>query len=661
MKFFRQIFPLLLFLVLPGYRSFAQSKTIDSLRNILKTEPNDTGRVINLNLLAACLAENKPDSTITLALQADTLAQKLGWKKGLARASFNIGVGYCNLNDYPKALDYYQKALKLNEELNNKRGQATDYGSIGIIYANTGEADNALGFYLKALKMDEDIGNKKDQANFLGDIGNVYDVHGNYSKALEYDLKALKMDEDLGYKEGQANNLGNLGNLYGQQYNWTKAMEYYKKSLQLFEAVGNKHGEAFDLGNLGLCYRQVGKVQEAEKYLKVAITTDSAIGEKFFLNQYEERLSELYEATGRYKLALFWYKKGIATHDSLFNIDKDKALMRKEMVFRFQQQEDSAKAVQVRIDAVHSEEVKRQNTIIYAVSAGLILVLLLALSILRSLQQNRKKTQIIAAQKADVEKKNILIEEKNKDILDSITYAKRLQDAILPPLSLIKKYFPESFLIYKPKDIVAGDFYWMERAGDNILVAAADCTGHGVPGALVSVVCSNALNRTVKEFHITEPGKILDKVRELVLETFEKSEGNIQDGMDISLCCINTDTKEAQWSGAYNSLWYFRNGEVTEVPADKQPIGKTDKPEPFNTHNLNLQKGDTLYLFTDGYADQFGGPKGKKFKYKQMQELLLANAGKSMDEQKKILEDALNEWKGSLEQVDDVLVIGIRV
>ncbi|NNM93828.1 MAG: tetratricopeptide repeat protein [Bacteroidia bacterium] len=602
MKFFRQIFPLLLFLVLPGYRSFAQSKTIDSLRNILKTEPNDTGRVINLNLLAACLAENKPDSTITLALQADTLAQKLGWKKGLARASFNIGVGYCNLNDYPKALDYYQKALKLNEELNNKRGQATDYGSIGIIYANTGEADNALGFYLKALKMDEDIGNKKDQANFLGDIGNVYDVHGNYSKALEYDLKALKMDEDLGYKEGQANNLGNLGNLYGQQYNWTKAMEYYKKSLQLFEAVGNKHGEAFDLGNLGLCYRQVGKVQEAEKYLKVAITTDSAIGEKFFLNQYEERLSELYEATGRYKLALFWYKKGIATHDSLFNIDKDKALMRKEMVFRFQQQEDSAKAVQVRIDAVHSEEVKRQNTIIYAVSAGLILVLLLALSILRSLQQNRKKTQIIAAQKADVEKKNILIEEKNKDILDSITYAKRLQDAILPPLSLIKKYFPESFLIYKPKDIVAGDFYWMERAGDNILVAAADCTGHGVPGALVSVVCSNALNRTVKEFHITEPGKILDKVRELVLETFEKSEGNIQDGMDISLCCINTDTKEAQWSGAYNSLWYFRNGEVTEVPADKQPIGKTDKPEPFNTHNLNLQKGDTLYLFTDCYA-----------------------------------------------------------
>jgi len=253
------------------------------------------------------------------------------------------------------------------------------------------------------------------------------------------------------------------------------------------------------------------------------------------------------------------------------------------------------------------------------------------------------------------------IEEKNKDILDSITYAKRLQDAILPPLSIIKQYLPDFFLLFKPKDIVAGDFYWMERAGNNILVAAADCTGHGVPGALVSVVCSNALNRTVKEFNIIEPGKILDKVRELVLETFEKSESNVQDGMDISLCCINTKTNEVQWSGAYNSLWYINNGKIHEVAADKQPIGKCDKPVPFNTHNLNLQKGDTLYLFTDGYADQFGGPNGKKFKYKQMEELLLTNAAKSMDEQKNALDRALEVWKGDLEQVDDILVLGIKV
>ena len=276
-------------------------------------------------------------------------------------------------------------------------------------------------------------------------------------------------------------------------------------------------------------------------------------------------------------------------------------------------------------------------------------------------KQVKEKTSEIQAQKDKLEENKNELEEKNKAILGSITYAKRLQDAILPPMSLIKKYLPESFVLYKPKDIVAGDFYWMERAGDNILITAADCTGHGVPGALVSVVCSNALNRTVKEFHITEPGKILDKVRELVLETFERSESSVQDGMDISLCCINTQTREIQWSGAYNPLWYIQNGEIHEVEADKQPIGKYDKATPFNTYTLKLQKGDTLYLFTDGYADQFGGVRNKKFKYKQLQEMLLATSGLTMEEQKMKLEESLDKWKGDFEQIDDILVIGIRV
>ena len=231
----------------------------------------------------------------------------------------------------------------------------------------------------------------------------------------------------------------------------------------------------------------------------------------------------------------------------------------------------------------------------------------------------------------------------------------------MPPLGLIKKLLPESFVLYVPKDIVAGDFYWMERSGDNVFIAAADCTGHGVPGALVSVICSNALNRAVKEFHITEPGKVLDKVTELVLETFEKSENKVQDGMDISLCCINSKMGEVKWSGAYNPLWYIQNGEIHEVEADKQPIGKYDNPHPFKTHHLKLHKGDVLYLFTDGYADQFGGPKGKKFKYRQLQEILLANTSRTMEEQNIILEGHLDDWKGSLEQVDDILVMGIRV
>ncbi|MBA2611719.1 MAG: SpoIIE family protein phosphatase [Bacteroidetes bacterium] len=276
------------------------------------------------------------------------------------------------------------------------------------------------------------------------------------------------------------------------------------------------------------------------------------------------------------------------------------------------------------------------------------------------------------------------LEEKNKEILDSINYAKRLQDAILPSEKLWLSYLPNSFVFYKPKDIVAGDFYWIEKVSqkslvdsqqpeDIILFAAADCTGHGVPGALVSVVCSNALNRTVKEFNITEPGKILDKVRELVIETFEKSENEVKDGMDISLCALNIKTLQLKWAGANNPLWYLQSpleevGEqrpgdsvMSEIKADKQPIGKYADEKPFTTHTIQLKKGDIIYVFTDGYADQFGGPKGKKFKYKQLLELLVSSKNKQLSDQKNILGSTFKNWRAALDQVDDVCIIGVRL
>lgn len=276
---------------------------------------------------------------------------------------------------------------------------------------------------------------------------------------------------------------------------------------------------------------------------------------------------------------------------------------------------------------------------------------------------------IINERTAEIVKQKEEIELKNKDITDSINYAKRIQSAILPPEKIVKKFLPESFIFFKPKDIVAGDFYFFETIGDKIIIAAADCTGHGVPGAMVSVVCSNALSRAVKEFGITEPGKILDKTTQLVLETFERSESEVKDGMDISLVQIEINSKSIKWAGANNPLWVIKktgdqisgNFELKEISADKQPIGRHDNPKLFTTHTMEIIKGDTIFLFTDGYADQFGGPKGKKFKYKQFQELLIRNIKLPINEQQLILEKTINDWKLGLEQVDDILVMGIRV
>lgn len=263
----------------------------------------------------------------------------------------------------------------------------------------------------------------------------------------------------------------------------------------------------------------------------------------------------------------------------------------------------------------------------------------------------------------ELEEKNRVISQKNSEVHDSITYAKRLQDAIMPPEEEIYNSVPDSFILYKPKDIVAGDFYFADKQGDYFFVAAADCTGHGVPGAMVSVVCSNALNRAVNELKLIQPGEILDKVREMVVETFQKSHHDVKDGMDISLCVINKKTYEIAWAGANNPLWYINENEneLKEVTATKQPVGKSETYKTFTTHVFNLAKGAMLYLFTDGYADQFGGPKGKKFKYKQLADLILANRKLPMREQCSLLERTFTSWKGNIEQVDDVCIIGLKL
>ncbi|MES2763641.1 MAG: SpoIIE family protein phosphatase [Bacteroidota bacterium] len=270
-----------------------------------------------------------------------------------------------------------------------------------------------------------------------------------------------------------------------------------------------------------------------------------------------------------------------------------------------------------------------------------------------------------------ITKQKHIINEKNKDIIDSIQYAKKLQDALLPPVDLINQSFPHNFIYYKPKDIVAGDFYWFEKYNDLVFVAAADCTGHGVPGAMVSVVCSGALTRTIKELNILQPDQILNKTRELVLETFAKNNTNVKDGMDISLLCIDHKNQKVSWSGANNPLWYTspfegggqRPGDIVliEIKADKQPIGQTDYPKPFTLHTIDYKKDTIFYLFTDGLADQFGGPKGKKYKYKQFSELLKGNSILDLTKQQEILNKSFEDWKGSLEQVDDVCVMGIKL
>ena len=255
------------------------------------------------------------------------------------------------------------------------------------------------------------------------------------------------------------------------------------------------------------------------------------------------------------------------------------------------------------------------------------------------------------------------LREKNKEITDCISYGKRIQNAILPNKGLVNKYFPDSFVLYKPKDIVAGDFYWMEQVGDHILFAVADCTGHGVPGAMVSVVCNGSLNRAIREFKLTAPGAILDKTTDLVIEAFSQSDDMVRDGMDISLCSWNLQTGDFWFAGANNPIYLVKGKEkkIETFSADKQPIGQFDKRKPFTNVKVDFEKNDTLYLFTDGMVDQFGGPKGKKFKHKKFKELLLSINHRTSKEKKSDIDTVFEKWRGEMEQVDDVCIVGINM
>ncbi|MFT7615029.1 MAG: serine phosphatase RsbU (regulator of sigma subunit) [Parvicellaceae bacterium] len=310
---------------------------------------------------------------------------------------------------------------------------------------------------------------------------------------------------------------------------------------------------------------------------------------------------------------------------------------------------------------VKEQQIETQQWLIWFGIIVLFGILGIVFLIYRNYRNKKKANAQLESKNKIIEEQKAIVEERNREVMDSINYAKRIQEAILPKASLVDKLLPEHFILYKPKDIVAGDFYWLEEVGKTVIFAAADCTGHGVPGAMVSVVCNNAMNRAVREFKLTVPGEILDKTRELVIEQFAEGNEDVKDGMDIALCSL--EGNKLKYAGANNSLWVIRKGseEVEEIKATKQPIGKVDVVAPFETHEIELNKDDSIYLFTDGYVDQFGGEKGKKFKSKTFKQLLISIQDGDLESQKSVIDESFEAWRGDLEQVDDVCVIGVRM
>lgn len=647
--------------------------------------PEDAEKLEVLVDLSKTLKRQDSETALNLGEQAVVLAGKLNDSTMLAMAHMNIAGAQNVMANFEMAMTSTLKAIEILEGMDSLTLQAKCFRQLGNIYIQLDNQDKALEYFNKSTELYKEDGNLAGVASNLGNIGNLYMSSGDIDHALENFFMALKQFQDLGNEPGVALCYGVIGNAYRKQEDYDQSLKYYMKALEYFEAKGDIYNQSISILNIGVNYKRIGDYNKAEEYFQRSLELSKELGAKVSIRKAYINLAAVHYAKEEYKQAYDYYEQYSIVKDSIFT--EESAKLQAEMAEKYESAEKEKELVKAQAEKDKADQLNIFFTVAFVLFIGLVIL------ILRNLRQKKKANALLEAQKSEIEEKNENltsanqeitmqkqeIEEKNKDILDSITYAKRLQDAILPPAKLTREYLRQSFIVYKPKDIVSGDFYWTESEDGLVLFSAVDCTGHGVPGAMVSVVGHNGLTRTVREFGLREPAKILDKLNFLVEETFgrDTDASAIRDGMDLALCSLDWDTRKLQYAGANNPLYIIRkegttiNGaepnltyegyDLFEFKADKQPIGAYDGRKPFTNHEFDMQPGDTIYIFSDGYADQFGGDKGKKFKYRNFKLLLASIQEKDMDQQRDILQKTIDDWMADYEQVDDICVIGVRV
>jgi serine phosphatase RsbU (regulator of sigma subunit) len=631
--------------------------------------------------------QGKNDTALKYLDDAIEIAKQSSDSLSLSRYFNNKAYVLKNTGRTEEAVTYYLKSLKIKENIGDLKLLSTAYLNIGYVYYQDVSLEKGMYYYRKAMSCSKEIGDKGGMAIILNNMAFGYKKMNKIDSAKIMFLQALTYAEEVENYSSMAkvyNNLANISIDYEKDYKTGE--DYLLKALTINTKLDDKESMAINNQRLALLALTLGKKAEAIKFAHNSLILARLSQNKETIKSSYYTLYEVNEKTGNLKEAFDYFKKYAALKDSIINESKIKAITEMEAKYQNEKKqleiENLNKTNELSELKINQQELinKKKTQQLYGGGALIIILLSLIIFVYKSYLTKKLDNEIIKKQKEEVEIQKLIVEEKQHEIIDSITYAKRLQEAILPSIEQIRLHLPDSMVFYRPRDIVAGDFYWMEwvaptdNKGDEIVYfAAADCTGHGVPGAMVSVVCSNALTRTLKEFRVTSPEKILDKVRELVVETFSRNNTEVKDGMDISLCRLGnvissgSETyRELQWAGANNPLWIITKNdegvtELVEVKPDKQPVGRFEYHQPFKLHTMKLKKNDVIYMFSDGYQDQFGGDKGKKYKTTNLKQLITKIAHQPFEQQQEILQKEFNEWKGDMEQIDDVCIIGVRL
>ncbi len=684
------------FLLVWAMPSFAQTDHLaDSLKTALKKEISDSAKVNTYNQLANHYRYRDALQHQQYALKAIQTARPINYGHGLATgynmygqyfenaARFELAILYYDsagtrwgqlgnevevahmllntanvynrMGDYPSAADFAIRALKRNEKSNNTFGIAACHLTLGNVYYQQGDTDGALSAYKKAFVMNR-LSNKNPdfEGAVLGNIGAMYVQKDDYHLALHYIRMAAATFEKHGMTSRLTSTYNNMGACFRNLNQYDSAVFYGRKGLASALNASRPESVCNGLLALGITEESLGNIDSAMLYFTRGADISNKIGARDLEANFYDGLSAIYKKKKNYEKSLYYKERYMDLDDSLHGVESTAKIEKLQKSYEIDKKNKEMTRMheeQVRADAAY-----KRNLIFFICGGVLLLGIIIAIVIL--LVNKQKHNSLL-------EHKNNEISQQKEEITASITYARRIQQSVMPDERILQKSGYDYFILNKPRDIVSGDFYWLAEKDGKTYIAVADCTGHGVPGALVSVIGVNILNKIIEQPGTPSPSEILELLHVMMIQALNKDADarDTTDGMDIALLCIDKTSGKTSYAGAGRPLYHHDGKELRMIKGNRYSVAaeKNSADAPFTEIEIPFVHGTTFYMSSDGYADQFGQATGKKFLSKNFSELLSKISSLPIKEQADRIDKEFLKWKGNLEQVDDVLVLGIKI
>ena len=576
--------------------------------------------------------------------------------------TFMIVIGYSQDKKLPEQVqiqvnNYTNNAIK-NRNVGNDNAAASYLNKIAYLYWEYFIYDKAVQHFEQVLVINENLNNETGIQKVLDNMGFVYSDMGRHDKAIECFTKSQQYLEKQGDKKNIASGLSNIALAYNNNGQYDKAIETAKKGLIISKNINNLKLLRSFYGILYESYEKKGDKEKSVEYFGLYSSMDKLIQKQLFKERERMNQRQLSEMKNQKDQAI--HEKEIKQAELVKTQD---TLKQSKLEVDLLNAENTAKEANIKAQAAElkakESKLKARRRLNFFISAIFIFVSILALLIYRQMQEKKKAN--IKLQELYKE-----IEKKNHQILDSINYASHIQEAILPYEKQLKSQLENAFILFKPRDIVSGDFYWYSATEDKIFIAAIDCTGHGVPGAFMSMIGNTLLNEIVNENKVHNPAAVLkqlnDKVKFTLNQDSPKTEGFSEDGMDITFCCYTKNENKLELALANHSVYIFSNGKMEEIEGDIYSVGGNVGFDNvgFANHEIRIDGETTLYMYSDGFQDQFGGDKQQKYMVTRFNSFLQSLQKHPFKTHQKLLEDEFLSWKGNNRQIDDVLVIGLR-